>query len=81
MSFGGGTHACIGAELDGGLEQTRMADGAACPGDDHLYGTVAVMAHAFLAAGGRADPDDPAQLDSTSTRRHYTRYPVVFAKD
>jgi len=77
MSFGGGTHACIGAELDGGLEQPAVDSDEGCPAG-HLYGTVAVMAHAFLAAGGRADPDDPAQLDPTSTRRHYTRYPVRF---
>ncbi len=77
MSFGGGTHACIGAELDGGLEQPAAAADAGCPAD-HLYGTVAVMAHAFLRAGGRADPDRPPELDPTSTRRHYLRYPVVF---
>ena len=73
MSFGGGTHACIGAELDGGLEID--------PGrDEHeqLYGTVAVMAHAFLEAGGRQDPDNPPQLDPNSTRKHFSSYPVVF---
>lgn len=73
MSFGGGTHACVGAELDGGLEID--ADRAE---QEHLYGTVAVMAHAFLAAGGRHDPDDPPTLDPGSTRKHYSRYPVLF---
>lgn len=73
MSFGGGTHACIGAELDGGLEidPTR-------PAEHQLYGTVAVMAHAFLEAGGRRDPDDPPELDPHSIRPHYSRYPVTF---
>lgn len=73
MSFGGGMHACVGAELDGGLE---ILDGE--PGEDHLYGTVAVMAQAFLAAGGRRDPENPPQLDPASQRSHYSTYPVVF---
>lgn len=87
-SFGGGTHACIGAELDGGLEPARTArsgDGAmggaagGLVGDDHLYGTVAVMTHAFLAAGGRQDPDEAPALDPTSSRRHFSSYPVRFS--
>ncbi len=72
-SFGAGTHACIGAELDGGLEQA-----GGTPRPDHLYGTVAVMVHAFLDAGGRPDPDDPPRLDPASVRAHYDRYPVLF---
>ncbi len=75
MSFGGGSHACIGAELDGGLEIDVERNR-----DDQLFGTVAVMAHAFLAAGGRQDPDNPPQLDPNSTRKHYSSYPVVFRR-
>jgi len=73
MSFGAGTHACIGAELDGGLEIDPSRDDS-----EQLYGTVAVMAHAFLQAGGRQDPDDPPGMDPGSTRTHFGRYPVVF---
>jgi len=73
MSFGAGAHACIGAELDGGLEIDPSR-----PSDQQLFGTVAIMAHAFLAAGGRQDPEDPPSLDPASTRKHYSRYPVVF---
>jgi cytochrome P450 len=73
LSFGAGTHACIGAELDGGMEISGEA-----PPPDHLYGTVAIMARTFLEAGGRADPEDPPQLDPNSVRRHFSRYPVVF---
>ena len=75
-SFGGGTHVCIGRELDGGHE---LDPGARPRGDGHLYGTVARMVAALLAHGGRPDPDDPAVLDPSSTRRHFSRYPVVFA--
>ncbi len=73
LSFGAGMHACVGAELDGGLEI-----GVDRTGQDHLYGTVAVMAHAFLAAGGRRDPERPPVLDPSSTRKHYSSYPVLF---
>ena len=73
MSFGGGSHACIGAELDGGLE---IRDGG--EHDEPLYGTVAVMAHAFLEAGGRQDPTSPPTLDPNSIRKHYSAYPVTF---
>lgn len=77
-TFGGGAHVCIGRELDGGHE----LDAGACPrGDDHLYGTVARMVAALLAHGGRPDPGDPPSLDPASTRRHFSRYPVVFTGD
>lgn len=73
MSFGAGAHACVGAELDGGLEIDPNR-----PSDEQLFGTVAVMAHAFLEAGGRQDPSNPPKLDPNSTRTHYSSYPVVF---
>jgi len=97
-SFGGGPHACIGAELDGGMEWRGGPDHDSGPGhggggnttngpdygggtgtdDAHLYGTVEVMVEAVLRAGGRPDPEAPAQLDPTSTRRHFASYPVQF---
>jgi cytochrome P450 len=73
MSFGGGRHACIGQELDGGLEVLDGADPA-----EHLYGTVPATVSAFLAAGGRPDPDRPATLDPNTQRKHFSTYPVVF---
>lgn len=72
-SFGGGMHACIGAELDGGLE---LADDR--PAHEQLFGTVAVMAHTFLSAGGRRDPDHPPVRDANSERDHFSSYPVLF---
>ena len=74
LSFGAGAHACIGAELDGGME--ILDDGP--PDDDHLYGTVAVMVTATLAAGGRPDPDDPPVQDPNTKRPHFSSYPIVF---
>lgn len=71
-SFGGGVHACIGMELDGGLEP-----GDAGTADEHLFGTVAVMVERFLAHGGRPDPQRPPSLDPGSSRRHFSSYPVL----
>lgn len=74
LSFGAGAHACIGAELDGGME--ILGDGV--PHDDHLYGTVAVMVMATLAAGGRPDPENPPVRDPNTKRPHFSTYPIVF---
>lgn len=73
LSFGAGMHACIGQELDGGI-----VPGDAGTDTAHLFGTVAVMAHAVLAAGAVRDPDAPPVLDPASTRRHFSSYPIVF---
>ena len=74
LSFGAGAHACIGAELDGGME--LLGDGT--PDDDHLYGTVAVMVTATLAAGGRPDPQNPPVQDPNTKRPHFSSYPIIF---
>ncbi len=71
LSFGHGTHACLGQELAGGLE----------PGgdlDQHLFGSVVLMAGMMLRAGARPDPADPAVLDTRTTRVVWGRYPVLF---
>ena len=77
LSFGAGAHACIGAELDGGMEIHRDAT----PGDDHLYGTVAVMVAATLARGGHPDPDNPPVADRHTRRPHFSSYPIVFTPE
>ena len=74
LSFGAGAHACIGAELDGGME--ILDEGM--PDDDHLFGTVAVMVTATLAAGGRPDPDSPPVQDPNTRRPHFSSYPIIF---
>ncbi|MBT96029.1 MAG: cytochrome P450 [Acidimicrobiaceae bacterium] len=73
MSFGAGTHACVGAELDGGLEINPDR-----PASETLFGTVAIMTHALLSAGARRDPDNPPRHDPSSERKHFSNYPVVF---
>ena len=74
LSFGHGTHACLGQELASGLEP----DGAL---DHHLLGSVALMAGVMLRSGARPDPDDPASLDVNTTRTVWARYPVCFDAD
>lgn len=71
LSFGHGTHACLGQELAGGLEPDDQLD-------HHLIGSVAIMAGRMLAAGARPDPDDPPSRDTTTTRPVWGRYPVRF---
>lgn len=73
LSFGAGAHACIGQELDGGLVDGDMSGGTT----QRLYGTVAVMAHAVLRAGGRPDPSATPVLDTASTRKHFSSYPIL----
>lgn len=75
-SFGGGTHACIGAELDGGLDPAQTRDH---PGD-HLLGTVTTLAAAALGHGVRPDPARPPQLDPDTSRPHFGCYPVIFGE-
>ena len=70
LSFGHGTHACLGRELAGGV--------AADAGDVRLQGAVALMMGELLAAGARPDPNDQAQLDASTSRQMWGRYPVVF---
>lgn len=81
LSFGHGVHACLGQELAGGLECPFGSDGAALVDpDQHLYGSITVMARAILAAGAKRDPSDPPQLDPTTSRRVWGSYPVVFPR-
>lgn len=70
-SFGGGMHACIGMELDGGVHAT------ADDGHEPVYGTVTLMLDALLRAGARPDRADPPVADTASSRPNFARYPVV----
>ena len=70
-SFGGGMHACIGGELDGGIDPAQTRDD---PGD-HLFGTVTTLAAAVLAAGVAPDPHVRPTKDPDTSRPHFGSYP------
>jgi len=75
LSFGHGTHACLGQELAGGIEADANDT---ITEEQHLVGSVVLMAGAMLRAGARPDPATPAALDATTTRVMWGNYPVVF---
>ncbi|MGE5136596.1 MAG: cytochrome P450 [Gemmatimonadota bacterium] len=76
-SFGGGMHACIGLELDGGVPP---GDGRAGADHEPMYGTVTLMLSAVLTHGGRPDPDRPPVRDPDSQRDNFSSYPVIFTR-
>jgi cytochrome P450 len=71
LSFGHGTHACLGQELAGGMSPDDV-------NEHHLLGAVTIMSGTMLAAGASPDPDHPPQLDTTTTRVMWASYPVLF---
>ena len=72
LSFGHGTHACLGRELAGGMAPDGIE------GTVRLQGAIALMMGEMLAAGARLDPDRPAETDPSTSRSMWGRYPVVF---
>ncbi len=72
LSFGSGMHACIGQDLAAGL--LLQSEDAA---EGHLFGLVPQAVQALFDAGARPDPDDPAEMDESTTRPYFGRYPVL----
>lgn len=73
-TFGGGMHACIGMELDGGTVPRGEGRGE---DTERVLGTVPLMVRALLEHDVRHDPDDPPTREQRSSREHYGRYPVL----
>ncbi len=74
LSFGMGMHACIGQDLAAGLVLDPDASS-----DQHLFGLVPVAVQAMLDRGARPVADDPPQMDTSTTRPYFARYPVTLA--
>lgn len=72
LSFGSGMHACIGQDLSAGL--LFDADSTI---DEHLFGLVPEAVQALFDAGARPDPDDRPEMDESTTRPYFGRYPVL----
>lgn len=73
LSFGQGMHACIGQDLAAGLvfdsEETE---------ENHLFGLVPVAVQTMFDHGCRPDPDNPPEMDESTTRPYFGSYPVIF---
>jgi len=74
LSFGSGMHACIGQDLAAGL---ISHDGVA---DGHLFGLVPEAVQILFDRGARPAPDDPPEMDESTTRPYFGRYPVIFTR-
>ena len=72
LSFGSGMHACIGQDLAAGLSMVSEVD------DDHLFGLVPCAVQALFDHGARPDPESPLEMDESTTRPYFGRYPVIF---
>lgn len=72
LSFGSGMHACIGMDLAAGIVHHD--------GEAHLFGLVPGAVQALFDAGARPDPDDPPQMDESTSRPYFGRYPVILGR-
>jgi cytochrome P450 len=73
LSFGSGMHACIGQDLAAGL--VWHPDDSL---DEHIFGLVPEAVQVLFDHGARPDPDDPPEMDTSTARPYFGRYPVVF---
>jgi len=73
QTFGGGLHACLGRELDGGVLPRADANPAT-----HQYGVITLFVRRLLAEGARADPADPPTPATYTERPNWGRYPILF---
>ena len=73
LSFGQGMHACIGQDLAAGL----VFD-ANSTEEDHLFGLVPVAVQTLFLNGCRPDLENPPEMDDSTTRPYFGKYPVLF---
>jgi cytochrome P450 len=75
LSFGHGMHACIGQDLAAGLifdSESTM--------DDHLFGLVPEAVQIMFDHHVRPDPNDPPEMNPSTTRPYFGRYPVLLGE-
>ncbi|MEM9034709.1 MAG: cytochrome P450 [Actinomycetota bacterium] len=72
LSFGSGMHACIGQDMAAGLVLRDDADL-----DAHLFGLVPVAVQYLFDHGAHPDSDDPPEMDASTSRPYFGRYPVL----
>jgi cytochrome P450 len=72
ITFGLGTHACLGRILVAGTPIKRHGDLA-----EAEYGNMYLVIRALLDHGARPDPARPAEMDTSNTRRNWLTYPFL----
>jgi len=72
MTFGLGTHACLGRILVAG---TPIEPGSDL--QDAEYGNMFLIIRALLDHGVRSDPSNPPVMDRSNTRRNWLSYPFL----
>ena len=75
LSFGMGMHACIGQDLASGVVLDPDGDL-----ENHLFGVTPVAVQIMFDNGCTPDPDDPPEMDPSTTRPYFGRYPVIFTR-
>ena len=76
LSFGFGTHHCMGRELDGGV----LAKPDAAP-DKVQFGIIPLIVIKLLQHGARKAPGDPPTPDPNTNRPNWGRYPIRFKEE
>ena len=66
-------HACIGKDLAAGV--LRLGSGDT---DTHLNGVVTLAVESMFEKGCRPDPNDPPEMNPSTSRPYFGRYPVIF---
>jgi cytochrome P450 len=72
VTFGLGTHACLGRILVAGTPIEPGGDLS-----DAEFGNLYLIVRALLDHGARPDPAQPATMDTTNTRRNWLAYPFL----
>ncbi|MFK7915053.1 MAG: cytochrome P450 [Pseudomonadales bacterium] len=72
LTFGYGTHACMGRDLDGGA----VAKADTRP-EEHQYGIVTLLVRTLLEHQANPDPAAPPEQDHHTARANWGRYPVL----
>jgi cytochrome P450 len=78
LSFGSGMHACIGQDLAAGLAVAASDPDGDDASGSALLGLVPQAVQALFDHGVRRDPDHPPEMDESTTRPYFGRYPVLF---
>jgi cytochrome P450 len=73
LSFGSGMHACIGQDLAAGYVFHDGDDPSA-----HLFGLVPEAVQRLFDHGARPDPDEEPEMDVSTARPYFGRYPIIF---